>query len=124
MSYIKKLYAGRIGSLVYLVGNILSYGGFWLIGKSGKVILKNNFINVIQIILLLLLFIFIFSVFVRRLHDLGKSGWLTLLIFIPVVNAILGIILLFKPGNREANQYGPPPRGYRYLFKDLFVLGD
>lgn len=33
------------------------------------------------------------AIAVRRLHDIGRSGWWILLAFIPVVNAIGGIVL-------------------------------
>lgn len=40
---------------------------------------------------------------VRRLHDLGKSGWF---ILIPIYN----IILLATEGEDRDNEYGPNPR--------------
>lgn len=49
------------------------------------------------------------AVSVRRLHDIGKSGWWMLLAFVPV----LGLLLLFffaldsEPG---LNRYGPSPK--------------
>ena len=45
----------------------------------------------------------------RRLHDIGKSGWLQLLGLIPVVGWILLIYWAAQPGEPAANQYGPPP---------------
>jgi len=34
----------------------------------------------------------------RRLHDTGKSGWLQLLLLIPVIGAIVLIVLWAQPG--------------------------
>jgi uncharacterized membrane protein YhaH (DUF805 family) len=45
----------------------------------------------------------------RRLHDIGKSGWLQLLCFIPVIGWILLIYWFAQPGQAESNQYGAPP---------------
>lgn len=45
----------------------------------------------------------------RRLHDIGKSGWLQLLGLIPVIGWILLIYWGAQPGEPNANQYGPPP---------------
>lgn len=42
---------------------------------------------------------------VRRLHDTGKSGWLTLICLIPIVGLVL-IYFLIQP-SVEDNQYGP-----------------
>lgn len=46
---------------------------------------------------------------VRRLHDLDKSGWFLLLVFIPLVNIWL-IVLLASEGTRGPNQYGADPK--------------
>ena len=43
----------------------------------------------------------------RRLHDIGKSGWLMLISIIPIVGAILLIIWCAKDGDPQPNQYGP-----------------
>ncbi|SFG21785.1 Uncharacterized membrane protein YhaH, DUF805 family [Duganella sp. CF458] len=45
----------------------------------------------------------------RRLNDLGKSGWLGLLMLVPLVNIFMALWLLFGPGDAQANEYGPPP---------------
>ena len=45
----------------------------------------------------------------RRLHDIGKSGWLQLLGLIPIVGWILLIYWTVQPGEPGSNQYGPPP---------------
>ncbi len=55
---------------------------------------------------------------VRRLHDIGQTGWIYLGVFIvgliPVIG-LLGTIALIVigciPGNRGANQYGDDPYG-------------
>ena len=46
------------------------------------------------------------AVCVRRLHDVGKSGWFILINFIPLIGAILFIIALAKTGDPNENQYG------------------
>jgi len=44
----------------------------------------------------------------RRLHDIGKSGWLQLLMLIPIVNLVL-IYFYVQPTQPETNNYGEPP---------------
>jgi uncharacterized membrane protein YhaH (DUF805 family) len=46
----------------------------------------------------------------RRLHDIGKSGWLQLLGLIPVIGWLILIYWGAQPGQPESNQYGPPPQ--------------
>ena len=45
---------------------------------------------------------------VRRLHDIGKSGWWVLITPIPLVN-IYTLYLLLQPGERGKNRYGISP---------------
>ncbi|MBO5815262.1 MAG: DUF805 domain-containing protein [Bacteroidales bacterium] len=47
---------------------------------------------------------------VRRLHDIGKSGWWLLISFVPLIGAIWLIILMVKEGNNGSNAYGPDPK--------------
>ncbi len=49
------------------------------------------------------------AVSVRRLHDIGKSGWNLLLGLIPIIGAIILIIWYVKESDPEENQYGPVP---------------
>ena len=45
----------------------------------------------------------------KRCHDFGKSGFLGLLLLIPVVNLAIGIYLAFFKGELNDNEYGPSP---------------
>jgi uncharacterized membrane protein YhaH (DUF805 family) len=45
---------------------------------------------------------------VRRLHDIGWSGWWVALTPVPVAGWMQGILLLVLPGQRAANRFGPP----------------
>lgn len=46
---------------------------------------------------------------VRRLHDLDKGGWWMLLLFVPLVNILFYIYILFFKGTEGPNQYGEDP---------------
>ena len=50
------------------------------------------------------------SVTIRRLHDVGKSGWFGLIAIIPLIGAIWLLILMCTDGNSEENAYGPSPK--------------
>ncbi|MEI6855984.1 DUF805 domain-containing protein [Psychrilyobacter sp.] len=54
------------------------------------------------------LFVFIpgVAVAIRRLHDTGKSGWIQLVILIPLVGWIWFLVLMAKEGDPGINQYG------------------
>ncbi len=49
------------------------------------------------------------AVAVRRLHDIGKSGWMLLVGFIPIIGAIWLIVLWASEGQPDSNQYGEKP---------------
>lgn len=46
------------------------------------------------------------AISVRRLHDIGKSGWWYLLIFIPIVGAIILLVWFCTRPDPVANQFG------------------
>ncbi|WP_420572336.1 DUF805 domain-containing protein [Kordia sp.] len=50
------------------------------------------------------------AVAVRRLHDTGKSGWMILVSFIPLIGGIWFLILMCTEGQVGPNQYGPDPK--------------
>lgn len=49
------------------------------------------------------------SVTVRRLHDVGKSGWFYLIVLIPIVGFIVLLVWFCQQGTNGDNQYGPNP---------------
>lgn len=49
------------------------------------------------------------AVSVRRLHDIGRTGWWLLLLFVPLVGSIILIIFLVLKGDDVDNIYGPNP---------------
>lgn len=50
------------------------------------------------------------SVAVRRLHDVGKSGWMILIALIPLIGAIWLLVLMVTDSNPGENQYGQNPK--------------
>ena len=50
------------------------------------------------------------AVLVRRLHDVGKSGWMFFIILIPLIGAIWLFVLLVTDSNTGENKYGAYPK--------------
>ena len=46
---------------------------------------------------------------VRRLHDVGKSGWMFFIVLIPLIGAIWLLVLMLTESNPGENKYGPNP---------------
>ncbi len=49
----------------------------------------------------------------RRLHDVDRSAWWTLLVLAPFVGALALLVLAALPGTRGGNRFGPEPGGHR-----------
>ena len=54
------------------------------------------------------------SIVVRRLHDVGKSGWFYLWMLLPLAGYIIILVQMCKDSG-EDNQWGPNPKGYHPL---------
>jgi len=50
------------------------------------------------------------SVIVRRLHDVGKSGWMYFLVLIPIIGPIWVFVLLVTDSQPGENKWGPNPK--------------
>jgi uncharacterized membrane protein YhaH (DUF805 family) len=53
------------------------------------------------------------AVGIRRLHDIGKSGWMLLIALIPLIGAIWLLVLMATDSNPGDNKYGPNPKGIK-----------
>lgn len=45
---------------------------------------------------------------IRRLHDLGQTGWLSLLMFVPLINIGFMLYVMFAKGTPANNEFGAP----------------
>lgn len=62
-------------------------------------------------IVLAILWIYIyFVVHIKRFHDANVTGWASLLLLIPLVSYVVTLALLFIPGTKGDNRFGPPPK--------------
>jgi uncharacterized membrane protein YhaH (DUF805 family) len=51
------------------------------------------------------------GVTVRRLHDMGKSGWWILISLIPIIGGIILLIFTCLDSQPGTNKWGPNPKG-------------
>ncbi|RUV86761.1 DUF805 domain-containing protein [Mesorhizobium sp. M1A.F.Ca.IN.022.07.1.1] len=51
---------------------------------------------------------------VRRLHDLGLTGWLAILCFVPYVGWLATLVFGLIPTQAGDNKWGPVPSGVRF----------
>ena len=130
--WINFTFNGRINRYEFLI-----YGGwiFWLaifliFSFSGYLFanlinLPDNEIVIIPFALLGLAFIVHqYAVYIKRLHDLNKSGWNVLWSFIPLLGFLyLFIICWYFKGTEGTNDYGPDPNTQiqSTIFKPLII---
>lgn len=72
----------------------------------------GNEINILPIIYSLAVLIPGLAVSVRRLHDVGKSGWMILISLIPLIGTIWLLVLMMKDSVPGENEYGPNPKNF------------
>ncbi len=107
---------GRIGVIKNLAHVAVIYLYFFAVFVAMEAIQPSDASSeatVAQLVVLGIIAITIFPVFyvglclwVKRFHDLEMSGWMFLVLFIPIIGGILGLYVTFKPGAADINLYG------------------
>ena len=93
---------------------------FWVLGgvvfqitmMVGAIILGIMEIPVLPGLMMLVPFLLVpgsITLVVRRLHDVGMSGWMWFVALIPLLAAIYLIYLFVQEGDMEENMYGSVP---------------
>jgi uncharacterized membrane protein YhaH (DUF805 family) len=72
---------------------------------------ESSIFMIIYYIYILIALVPTLAVAVRRLHDIGKSGWFYLLVFIPLVGPILMLVWFCTDSEHGKNQWGDNPKG-------------
>lgn len=50
------------------------------------------------------------AVAIRRMHDIGKSGWWVLIALVPLIGGIWFLVLAVTAGQSGSNAYGADPK--------------
>lgn len=66
--------------------------------------------QIISIIYTLAILLPSIAISVRRLHDIGKSGYWYFIGFIPIIGSIWLLVLMCKDSQAGENIYGPNPK--------------
>ncbi len=70
-----------------------------------------GFLGIVYFVLTLSTFFPLTAVWVRRMHDVGKSAWHGLYFFIPIAGFFILLRWMTKEGDPESNKYGAPDNG-------------
>ena len=113
--------AARIGRLRYLAHGFLAMLACYLIlavGAGLAVAISGVFWVVVVAGYLAMIVVSIIFL-IQRLHDLNHSGWMCLLMFIPLVNLFFMLYVVFARGTPGSNNYGlqpPPDKTWHWVF--------
>ncbi|MEL7208232.1 MAG: DUF805 domain-containing protein [Actinomycetota bacterium] len=102
---------GRIGRLRYFgTGIVLGFFAFvaLTIGAAIDGDRGLGFGALLMFMTLPVLFWVSITAAIRRLHDLNMTGWLVLVMLIPIIGSLFQLFLLLAPGSPSDNRYGPP----------------
>lgn len=66
--------------------------------------------GILTMMYMLITFLPSLAVQVRRLHDVGKSGWMLFIPIIPIIGSIWLIVLLCTDSEAGKNKYGANPK--------------
>ena len=112
--YIQQIFSWKLAALAKFNSAIASAGldtDFTAMqAQAESVDSKFTVFMVIGVILMLLVLLPNIAVLVRRLHDVGKSGWFMLIALIPIIGSIILLIFNLKDSDPNPNQYGPSPK--------------
>lgn len=128
MKWLRLLFIGRLSRTNYVIS--FSFLIFLLFLAYSLIILipiilginevPSSFYTIIDCLYILLLFL-VFTLHARRWHDLGRSGWLTLLFLIPLIDIGVLLYLLFAPGDEEEYKYGNPQNPKSFDLVAIFL---
>lgn len=126
--------SARINRLRYWAHSMLFtfaiIGVFFVIGLLGFYA-STTLAIVLGVIAYIAMMVFSFILIIQRLHDLNKTGWMSLLCLIPLANIYLFVILIFFKGTEGRNNYGlqtPPNKPWHWVLALsfpvlMFVIG-
>ncbi len=66
-------------------------------------------VGLLSLVVWLALLIPSIAVAARRCHDLDKSGWWLLLVFIPLLGSLILLFFFVQRGTQGSNRFGPDP---------------
>lgn len=98
-------FGGRLGRLDYFSSSLLSTA-FWILTVLLAVATgKNAFAGLGFFIAI----IYSIRCIALRLHDTGRTGWMALIIIVPLIGMLMAMYLLITRGDDDENEYGDPP---------------
>lgn len=128
--------SGRFGRLSYaawtFLSSIIAIIVLFVLALSTGILNTNisetsglPLIVILMFVVVYITFLYLSFVFtIRRLHDRNQSGWLSLLVIVPLINLIFMIYLFCAKGTEATNNYGSPrmTQGWEKILGWIYIL--
>lgn len=118
---------GRIGRMRYLAWSmVLILAALPVVGFTALLMSQFPVIGGILFTLEIIALVMVNVQFgVQRLHDIGWSGWLYLLNFVPFIGSVFPLLMMVIPGTQGPNRYGQiqPPNSTSVLVMAWISIG-
>jgi uncharacterized membrane protein YhaH (DUF805 family)/predicted RNA-binding Zn-ribbon protein involved in translation (DUF1610 family) len=99
---------GRMGRLKFATANLVTLALLYIpliMALQRPTLGRLALLAIVAVVLT----VFGMRLAVLRCHDCDKSGWWSILLWLPTVNFIVTLVLAFAPGTDGTNEYGEPP---------------
>ena len=115
---------GRLGRMRFIAWSLVLMLAMAPAMLFGTLIMQSSmmFGGFLIVAMALLVSVVAIQFSVKRLHDIGWSGWLLLVSFVPVLGSIFQLLILLLPGSKGNNRYGAAPPANSTAVKVLFWL--
>ena len=109
------VFEGRARRMEYWMFTVISFLvsiviGFCVGFVGGLLGLDQNVVMILSLLYSVAVLIPSLAVWVRRMHDTGRSGWWIFLILVPIVGAIALLVFAFQDSEPGTNAYGKNPK--------------
>ncbi|TVP46501.1 MAG: DUF805 domain-containing protein [Halomonas sp.] len=120
---------GRLGRVRFLTYSLMILTIWSALGAASNVIWELYYHDWHDALGLGMIFVSVIAsvlgiiICTRRLNDFNASGWWMLIFFVPIVMPVMLLLMLFMPGTRGENRFGPRAiENATWVYVSLFLL--
>lgn len=120
--------SGRLNRLRYWAHGMTMAFAFYAVIIAGFLLMSQGAFAIGGVVLAvgyITMLVFSFILIIQRLHDLNKSGWMSLLMLVPLANIYLAVLIIFFKGTPGRNNYGlqtPPNKTWHWIMAFSFPV--
>lgn len=120
---------GRLGRIRFMTYSLIILTTWAALGAASNVVWELYYHEWHHALELGMIFVSVIAsvlgiiICTRRLNDFNASGWWMLIFFVPIVMPVMLLLMLFMPGTRGENRFGPrATENATWVYVSLFLL--